>query len=327
MPKIPEVPSHPSFIAANPPLAATEAGPRVGIAVTTGAPPALCLSLAISVLLLAFASLPCAGAYIDSFAVGPQSFSLAPGDASAQGVLSGLDTNQVAFGSRSFLVYAYEAGCGFRPLEGGAILLGVNGSTPGAFNVDIGESVAQGENPSDGPWIYLSYSQSGVSLDWSAFDRIVITFATPPTTDMLVQFTIAGDETWAVDTNVPAGTLAVTIPFSSLTAVPSSTFTGLNVTSCAFSFSPPRSELFSISDIQLVSSGAPPQPLLNVMPCKNGVALTWPTNGLSMVLQHSTSMTNGFDTITNVPVIAGTNYSVLLPCACPSEFFRLKSSP
>ena len=56
--------------------------------------------------LLAGIALQSRAAYIDNFAVGPQSFFIGVGDASAGGAATDLDTNQVVWGSRSFTIYA-----------------------------------------------------------------------------------------------------------------------------------------------------------------------------------------------------------------------------
>src|ERR1039458_5697625 len=102
--------------------------------------------------LLAGMSLESRAAYIDSFAVGPQNFYIGPWDASAGGSVSGLDTNQVVWGSRSFTIYADQNGCGFRPLDEGSISVTVGGSAPGSFNVQVAEVVTPPESGYE-PWI------------------------------------------------------------------------------------------------------------------------------------------------------------------------------
>jgi hypothetical protein len=125
---------------------------------------------------------------------------------------------------------------------------------------------------------------------------------------------------------VAAGTQSVTIPFSDL--IPTNTpFTGSNVLGCSFSFDPPIFESFVIEDIQVTGPSSSPLPCLNATKCVGGLTLTWPTNAAGFILQHTTDMTQGFVTVTNDPVVDGTNYSVTLPCVCPAEFFCLKRNP
>ena len=236
------------------------------------------IHLAVLPVLLAAISLPAQTNFIDSFAVGPQSYHIGPGDASAGGSVSGLDTNQVVWGSRSFTIYADQKGCGFRQLDGGDISVSVNASTPGTLNVAVAELASPGDSDY-APWIYLSYQSSGAAADWSDCDRMVITFSTPPTTDMLLQTYVTTDiTTWYAGITVAAGTKSVVILFSDL--VPTDTpFTGSNVLSCSFSFSPPMDELFAISSILVIKgSPGPSLPCLNAARCTEGLQLTWPTN-------------------------------------------------
>jgi hypothetical protein len=275
---------------------------------------------------LAGISLQSRAAYIDSFAVGAQSFFIGAGDASAGGSATGLDTNQVVWGSRSFTIYADQNGSGFRPLDQGSISVTVSGSAPGSCNVQVAESVLQGESDYE-PWIYLAYQSDGAAADWSAFDRIVITFTTPPTADMSIQTWAVSDiTTWYAQTTAAAGTNSVTILFSNLLAS-GVLFTGSDVVACSFSFSPPMAESFVIGGIQVTRPAAPPLPCLNAVMSRGGLALTWPTNAAGFALQHTTNLAQSFIAVINNPVVAGTNYSVTLPCACPAEFFCLKRNP
>jgi hypothetical protein len=276
--------------------------------------------------LLAGMSLQGRAAYIDSFAAGPQSFFIGAGDASAGGSASGLDTNQVLWGSRSFTIYADQNGCGFRSLDEGSISVTVSGSAPGSCNVQVAESPLPGDNGYE-PWVYLAYQSDGAAADWSGFDRIVITFTTPPTADMSIQTWAATDtNTWYAETTAEAGTNSVTFLFSNLLAS-GGVFTGSDVVGCSFSFSPPMSEYFVIGDIQVTGTAVPPLPCLNAVESGGGLTLIWPTNAAGFGLQHTTDMTRSFSAVTNSPVVAGTNYSVTLPCVCPAEFFCLKRDP
>ena len=96
-------------------------------------------------MLLAGIALQSRAAYIDNFAVGPQSFFIGVGDASAGGAATDLDTNQVVWGSRSFTIYADQNACGFRQLDQGSISVAVSGSAPGSCNVQLAESPLQGD--------------------------------------------------------------------------------------------------------------------------------------------------------------------------------------
>jgi hypothetical protein len=254
-------------------------------------------------------------AYIDNFAVGPQSYYLGPGDASAGGSATGLDTNQVAWGARNILMYADGLnGCGFRSIDNGSFSLSVNGS----LNVDVAELLENGETPY-APWIYLAYQAGALSaFDWTACDRIVITFSTPPSADLWIETDVIGDNTWYADTTNTAGSQSATILFSSLMNYQNLVFTGTNITGLEFQIWPPMSEAFAIQDIQVLLT-----PCLNAVKCPSGVTLTWPTNAAGFALQFSTNLLSGFATVTNAPIISGTNFSLTLPCACPSGFFRL----
>ena len=257
--------------------------------------------LTVSLLLLAGLSLPAQTNFIDSFAVGPRSYYINAGDASAGGSVSGLDTNQVVWGSRSFTIYADQFGCGFRPLSGGNISVAVNGSAPGALNVAVAELASEGESDY-APWIYLSYQSSGAAADWSDCDRIVITFSTPPTAGMLLQVYVGSGNSWYSGIDVPAGASTVTVPFSDL--IPTDTpFTGSNVLSCSFSFSPPMDESFAIGSIRVIKGPTGSSlPCLNAARCKEGLQLTWPANAAGFVLQHTPDLAQDFVTVTNVPV-------------------------
>jgi len=279
--------------------------------------------LAVLFLLLAGFSLPAQTNFIDSFTVGPQSYYINAGDASAGDSVSGLDTNQVLWGSRSFTIYADQLGCGFRPLDGGNLSVGVSGSSPGALNVVVDELASQGDSDYS-PWIYLSYQSSGAAADWSDCDRIVIDFSAPPTSDMLMQVYVGSGSSWYAGIEVPAGASTVTVLFSGL--IPTDTpFTGSNVSLCSFSFSPPMHELFAISSIRVIKgSTGLALPCLNAERCAEGLRLTWPASAAGFALQHTPDLEQDFVAVTNQPVVDGTNCCVTLPCACPAEFFRLQ---
>jgi hypothetical protein len=273
--------------------------------------------------LLAGISLPGRADYIDNFAVGPESLIIEAGEATAGGIpLSGLDTNQVLWGSRNFYLQADQHDyCGCRPIDTGDFSLTVSGSLPGSCTVQVAESTVTGSSYS--PWIYLSYPFNGSALDWSAFDRIVITFTSPPTADMNVQAWLNSDtEWWYASSTAAAGSNSLTFLFSNLLANDGTSCTGINVKGCSFGFSPPMSDYFVMGDIQVL-----PTPCLVAAACVGGMTMTWPTNAVGFVLEHTTNLAQSFVPVTNVPVVVGTNYSVALPCSCPAEFFCLTLNP
>jgi hypothetical protein len=208
------------------------------------------------------------------------------------------------------------------PIETGDISVTVNGYAPGACAVQVAESVGEGES-AYAPFVYLNYPFNGSPADWSALNRIVITFNSPPTADMSVQAWVHSDtEWWYASSAAPAGTNSLTFLFSGLLANDGTACTGINVEGCSFSFSPPMSESFVIGDIQVLAT-----PSLSTVQGEGGLTLTWPTNAVGFVLQHSTNMAQSFIPVTGNPVVVGTNYSVAVPCACAAEFFCLKLGP
>jgi hypothetical protein len=280
------------------------------------------ICLAGLVMLLACRSMPGQVAYIDDFAVGPQSLYIGVGDASDMGWVSGLDTNQLLWGSRSLTIQADQNGSGFRPLESGDFTLSVSGTSPGALQVQVAESAVPPETAYE-PWIYLSYPLEGPAADWSAFDRIVIHFTAQPTANMYVQAWVNSDGTsMSASATALAGTNSLTFPFSSLLAYDGTPCAGSNITACSFSFSPPMVEDFTIGDIEV---DAPP--CLCAAQCESGLTLAWPTNAAGYVLQHSTNLALGFVPVAGIPAVVGTNYSVVMPCSCQAEFFSLVFGP
>jgi hypothetical protein len=55
----------------------------------------------------------------------------------------------------------------------------------------------------------------------------------------------------------------------------------------------------------------------------NGVQLSWPTNAAGFVLQSSSWVQGAYTTMTNLPVLTGTNYSTTLPATNAAAFYRL----
>jgi hypothetical protein len=268
-----------------------------------------------------------ASTYIDDFATGPQSFLLEPGDTSTNASLSDLDTNQVVWGYRDIWVAVDQQFCGYRPLELGSISVAVSGSAPGSFSVQWDVALPEGETPYD-PGLSLSYKSTSSPADWSAFDRIVFTFTTPPTIDMSIDTTAGYDiyTSWVATTPVAAGAHSATILFSDLTGS-TGAFTGGNIMFCWFSFNFPISESFVIGNIQVTGTATPPRPCLNAEMGTGGLTLTWPTNAAGFALHSTTNLAQSFSPVACQPVVAGTNYSVTRPCVCPSEFFCLKLTP
>jgi hypothetical protein len=69
----------------------------------------------------------------------------------------------------------------------------------------------------------------------------------------------------------------------------------------------------------------PPRYSINLTPVDaQHAALSWPTNAASWVLQSADSLTaTNWDTITNVPAVNGTNFSLSISANRPQQFFRL----
>lgn len=183
---------------------------------------------------------------IDSFAVGPQSHALGPGDSYWSDTATGLDPAQVAGGTRLLTLLA-DADSAFRGLEEGLVSATINGATPGSLSI---QAAIPDPAPASSyePAVILSYDS--LVADWSAFDRIVIRFSTPPNANVTVQTSInsAGNPSWA-DTSVPAGSTSATILFSE--------FSGLsptNINETRFQWNLPREVSLVIRDIQVTAA-------------------------------------------------------------------------
>jgi hypothetical protein len=69
----------------------------------------------------------------------------------------------------------------------------------------------------------------------------------------------------------------------------------------------------------------PPRYSINLTPVDSQhAALSWSTNAVGWVLQSADSLTaTNWDTITNVPAVTGTNFSLSISTTRPQQFFRL----
>ena len=66
------------------------------------------------------------------------------------------------------------------------------------------------------------------------------------------------------------------------------------------------------------------QPVLRIaLSGSQTVQLTWPTNAVGFALQRSAVVTGAYTAVTNVPAVAGTNYSTILSGTNATGFFRL----
>ncbi len=273
------------------------------------------LLLAIAVLSSCAVAVARAG-FIDSFAVGPQSHALGPGDSYWGETVSELDPEQVVGGTRNLTLLA-DADAAFRGLEEGFFSAAISGSVPGSLTI---QAAIPDPTPASSyePAIILNYD--GFSADWSAFDRIVIRFSTPPTADVALETSLnsGGDPSWA-DTAVPAGSQSATILLSELNGP----VTLSNVTSIRFQWTLPREVSLVLRDIQVTGASVPELPWL-CLSAGAGLTLSWPTNAAGFSLESTTNLTTSFTTATNEPMVAGTNYSVTLPVGRPAEFFRLR---
>ena len=258
---------------------------------------------------------PVGATFIDSFAVGPQIQTLGPGDAYWSETANGLDPAQVIGGSRQLVIQA-DGDAAFRTLEAGMISVAINGSVPGSLSI---QAAIPDPAPASSYEPVIIQAYDGFSEDWSAFDRIVIRFSTPPDTDVQLQTSInsAGNGSWA-DTTVPGGSQSVTILFSDLNGA----FTPTDVNTLDFQWTLPRESSLVLRDIQVMGASVPELPRLNISP-GGGVTLNWPTNAAGFFLESSTSLAAPFTPVTNAPLVVGTNCTVTLPTAEPMEFFRL----
>lgn len=260
---------------------------------------------------------PARAGFIDSFAVGPQSGSLGPGDSYWGETLGELDPAQVLGGGRRLTLLADED-APFRGLEEGSFSATLSGSTPGSLNIQAAVTTPP-EASSYEPAFLLDYDC--LPADWSAFDRIVVRFNSPPTEDVSVETSInsGGDAFWS-DTSVPAGSQSATILFSGLNDSGPVTLAG--VTSLRLKWILPAVTSLELLDVQVAGASAPELPRLNLS-VSNGATLSWPTNAAGFLLESSTNLASAFTTVTNEPAVVGTNFSVTLPADRPAKFFRL----
>jgi hypothetical protein len=86
----------------------------------------------------------------------------------------------------------------------------------------------------------------------------------------------------------------------------------------------PDSDPFVLSFTPAVPLGAGPYPL-NLIPVDSlHATVSWTTNAVGWELQSATSVAAvNWDTVTNVPGIAGTNYSLSVTTTNAQQFFRL----
>jgi hypothetical protein len=256
-------------------------------------------------------------AFIDSFAVGPQSHALGPGDSDWGETVSELDPAQALGGGRRLTLLA-DADAAFRALEDGSFSAVLSGSTPGSLDIQAAV-VTPPEASSYEPAVLLDYDS--LPADWSVCDRIVVRFSTPPTEDVAVQTSLnsGGDAFWS-NTRVPAGSQSATILFSELSG--SAPVMLSSVTSLRLQWNLPAVVFLALRDIQVIGASAPELPRLTLS-VGAGATLSWPTNAVGFLLENSTNGVTSFATVTNEPGITGTNYVVTLPGMQAAEFFRL----
>ena len=257
---------------------------------------------------------PATAAFIDSFAVGPQSLALGPGDSHASDYVTGLDPAEVLGGTRSLSILA-DADSGFRGLAEGSVSAVISGSAPGSLSIQAAIPHIE-QSSSYEPAVSLDYGD--IAADWSAFDRIVIRFSTPPSSNVTVQVSVGSAGLGSsVDASVSAGSPSVTILFSDLSGL-----TPTDINYLSFQWNLTREVSLTLRDIQVTGAGAPERPQLSLS-LNSGVTLSWPTNAPGFFLESTTNLATSFSTVTNEPVVAGTHYTVTLPVAYPAEFFRL----
>lgn len=185
-------------------------------------------------------------AYIDSFAVGPQSGLLGPGDAYWGETMSDLDLAQVLGGGRRLTLLADED-APFRALEDGTFSATLSGATPGSLNIEAAV-VTPPEASSYEPAFLLDYDC--LPTDWSAFDRIFIRFSSPPSENVSLETDLNSDGTafWG-EKAVPAGSQSITILFSELSG--SGPVTVAGVTSLRLKWILPAAAMLQLRDIQV----------------------------------------------------------------------------
>jgi hypothetical protein len=188
-------------------------------------------------------------AFIDSFAVGPQSLALGPGDSLASDSVTGLDSAQVLGGTRSLVILA-DADSAFRGLAEGSVSAVISGSTPGSLNIQAAIPYIE-QSSSYEPAVRLDYGD--IAADWSAFDRIVIRFSTPPNSNVVVQVSVGSSGNGSsVDASVSAGSPAVTILFNDLSGL-----TPADIDYLSFQWNLTREVSLTLGDIQVTNANPP----------------------------------------------------------------------
>jgi hypothetical protein len=202
-------------------------------------------------------------------------------------------------------------------LAEGSVSAVISGSTPGSLSIQAAIPYIE-QSSSYEPAVGLDYGD--IAADWSAFDRIVIRFSTPPNSNVVVQVSVgsAGNGS-SVDASVPASSESATILFSDLSGLTPADINYLN-----FQWNLTREVSLTLRDIQVLGPAAPELPRLNLAAGAGLATLSWPTNATGLHLERSINLTTPFTTVTNEPVVVGTNCTVTLPGAEPAEFFRLK---
>ncbi len=69
------------------------------------------------------------------------------------------------------------------------------------------------------------------------------------------------------------------------------------------------------------------QPMLSISPVGNQVVISWPTNAVGFVLEANTNLvvSNAWTTVTNTPVVGGTQYTVTNSSSIANKFYRLRN--
>jgi hypothetical protein len=257
------------------------------------------------------------GAFIDSFAVGPQEHVLGPGDAFWGETVSGLDPAQVLGGGRRLTLLADSDGP-YRPVDEGTFSAILAGSNPGSLSVQASVVTAPDSSKYD-PAVMLDYDCP--AEDWSGFTGIVVQFASPPSEPLQLETSLnSGGGDYYSEAVVPAGSLSFAVSFSGLGG--SSPIVLTAVTSLRLKFILPAMASVGLRDVQL-GGGAAPAPRLNIS-LGGGVAVTWPTNATGFTLESAPNLAAQFSAVTNAPVVSGTNYEVTVPADAPAQFFRLR---
>lgn len=260
-------------------------------------------------------------AWIDNFATGPQSVSLA-GDTLPSDIIyssvGGLDAAQVFGGTRSVGLVADLQGPFRRLVNADNLSAVITGTTPGTLTcaVNVTNEVGGGLYH---PGLRLSYWSDAVA-DWSAYDRLVIAVASPASHAM----TLNVDMNWSssganTEVTINPGAAEVEVPFSAFAGIVPAQMQGVGLEFRAGA----EIDSFVLGGIRLASAGSRPQ-LAMALSQTNSVILSWPASAAGFVAQQSPTLNpSAWADIAPPYQTNATQISVAVPRAGASCFYRL----